>query len=349
MNNTNTKTSFVYFHIQFLNLRMILTTKTCRNLKRIFRRLDTKINVVKFFTTENDESNRINIPSMPSNYIVPDIWLPPSDEKMGKFGGMNSHLAGPRSEELLPRGKFDLQLYSLGTPNGQKVTIMLEELGVEYDAWKISLAKLAQFTSGFVGLNPNSKIPAMYDYDVPKDEPPIRVFESGSILLYLSEKFDNSLIPKDRHKRAECLNWLMWQMGSGSIFGGGFGHFYVYAPIKIEYCIDRYAMEVKRLLDVLERHFKESKKLSPSNVYVCGDTFSIADVAIYPWIRVLETGYDAEKFLQTKEYKYVEEWKERVFERKAVKRGLRINTSTHVRADAVPERHSREDFAPEDY
>lgn len=343
------KPVFIYFHIRFLNLRMILTTKTCRNLKRIYRRFDIKINVVKFFATENDQSNRINIPSMPSNYVVPDIWQPPSDEKMGKFGGMNSHLAGPRSEELLPRGKFDLQLYSLGTPNGQKATIMLEELGVEYDAWKISIAKLAQFTSGFVGLNPNSKIPAMYDYDVPKDEPPIRVFESGSILLYLSEKFDNALIPKERHKRAECLNWLMWQMGSGSIFGGGFGHFYVYAPIKIEYCIDRYAMEVKRLLDVLDRHFKESKTLSPSNVYICGDTYSIADIAIYPWIRVLETGYGAENFLQTKEYKHVEEWKERVFERKAVKRGLRINTSTHVRADAVPERHSKEDFAPEDY
>ena len=328
---------------------MILSNKTCKLLKQIHRGLDNKIKFVRFFATENDSARHNITPSMPSNYVVPDIWQPPSDEKMGKFGGMNSHLAGPRSEEQLPKGKHDLQLYSLGTPNGQKITIMLEELGVDYDAWKISIGKLSQFTSGFVAVNPNSKIPAMFDYDVPKNEPPIRVFESGSILLYLSEKFGNQFIPKERHKRAECINWLMWQMGSGSIFGGGFGHFYVYAPIKIEYCIDRYTMEVKRLLDVLDRHLKETQSMSSSNYFVCGDEFSIADMAIYPWVRVLETGYHGEKFLQTKQYKYVEEWKDRVFERKAVKRGLRINTSHHVREDAVPERHSKEDFSQEDY
>ena len=332
-----------------LKNRMILSNRCLKHFKRIYQGLDTKLQLSKFFATQNDQSDPIIIPSMPSDYMVPDIWQPPSDEKMGKFGSMNSHLAGARSEAQLPRGKHDLQLYSLGTPNGQKVTIMLEELGVDYDAWKISIAKLAQFTSGFVAANPNSKIPAMYDYDVSNNEPPIRVFESASILLYLSEKFNNKLIPKERHKKAECINWLMWQMGSGSIFGGGFGHFYVYAPIKIEYCIDRYTMEVKRLLDVLNSHLRDSQKLSSSNVYVCGDTFSVADIAIYPWVRVLETGYDGEKFLQTKEYKYVEEWKDRVFERKAVKRGLRINTSHHVREDAVPERHSKEDFSPDDY
>ena len=191
---------------------MILSARTYKHLKRIHKTFNIKFDQIKFLATENGQSTDIDIPTMPPNYIVPDIWLPPSDEKMGKFGGMNSHLAGPRSEEQLPRGTHDLQLYSLGTPNGQKVTIMLEELGADYDAWKISIAKLAQFTSGFVGVNPNSKIPAMYDYGVPNDEPPIRVFESGSILLYLSEKFGHQLMPKERHKKAECINWLMWQM-----------------------------------------------------------------------------------------------------------------------------------------
>ena len=302
----------------------------------------------RYFSSENDSSNQDHTSSFPSDYVQPNVWMPPTDEKMGKFGPMNSHIAGTRTEMVLPRGNHDLQLYSLGTPNGQKVTIMLEELGVEYDAWKISLVKLAQFTSGFVEVNPNSKIPAMYDYCLSPHEPPIRVFESGSILLYLSEKFDSKFIPRDRHSKAECINWLMWQMGSGSIFGGGFGHFYVYAPHNIEYCIDRYTMEVKRLLDVLDRHLGQNK-CSTSNSFVCGNEYTVADMAIFPWVRVLETGYNAEVFLQTKSYKYVEEWKQRMMERKAVQRGLRINTSIHVRDDAVPERHSKEDFSLEDY
>merc|ERR1712020_517113 len=222
---------------------------------------------------------------------------------MGKFGGMNSHLAGARSEAQLPRGKHDLQLYSLGTPNGQKVTIMLEELGVDYDAWKISIAKLEHFSTGFVELNPNSKIPALYDYGVPEDQLPVRIFESGSILLYLSEKFDLKFIPKDKHRKDRHISWLMWQMGSAPVFGGGFGHFYVYSPIKIEYCIDRYTMEVKRLLDVLDQHLRGEKSLgTPSKSFICGDDYSIADMAIFPWIRVLETGYNADEFLQTKAY-----------------------------------------------
>ena len=271
-------------------------------------------------------------------------------QKMGQFGQMNLPTAGPRSDEQLPRGEHPLQLYSLGTPNGQKVTIMLEELGVDYDAWKISIAKLQQFTSGFVELNPNSKIPAMYDYDVLPGQSPIRIFESGSILLYLSEKYGGQFLPSERSKKAECINWLMWQMGSGPIFGGGFGHFYVYSPLKIEYCIDRYSMEVKRLLDVLDRNLAGEKGIpGTSKRFVCGDDYTIADMAIFPWINVLEVGYDAETFLQTKTYKFIEEWKERMIERKGVKRGLRVNTSYRVQNDAVPERHSKEDFDPKDY
>ena len=307
--------------------------------------------VQRFLSGEKEILNDDIIPSLPPAYKVPIVWKPPPDGKMGQLGQMNLPTAGPQSDEQLPRGKHQLQLYSLGTPNGQKVTVMLEELGVDYDAWKISLAKLKQFTTGFVELNPNSKIPAMYDFDVLHDLPPIRIFESGSILIYLSEKFGGQFVPKERSSKAECLNWLMWQMGSGPIFGGGFGHFYVYSPIKIEYCIDRYSMEVKRLLDVLDRHLSGTKSLSgaTSKRYICGDEYTIADMAIFPWIQVLETGYNAKIFLQTERYGYVAEWKERILERKAVKRGLRINTSYHVRPDAVPERHSKEDFGPEDY
>ena len=304
---------------------------------------------VRSFSAENDSSNHISIPSLPPEYVVPHVWMPPSDEKMGRFGGMNSHVSGPRIEKELPKGIHDLQLYSLGTPNGQKVAIMLEELGVEYDAWKVSLAKLEQFTTGFVEVNPNAKIPAMYDYGVSKHEPPIRIFESGSILLYLSEKFEGKFMPKEIRSKAECISWLMWQMGSGSVFGGGFGHFYVHSPIKIEYCIDRYTMEVKRLLDVLDRHLGSANLSIPSKSFICGEEYTIADMAIFPWTRVLETGYNAETFLQSKQYHHVEEWKHRMMERKAVKRALRINTSAHVRADAVPERHSKDDFSPEDY
>ena len=303
----------------------------------------------RFFSDASDSAETDKPQSLPPDYVVPNIWIPPSNETMGKFGAINSDVAGPRYEKQLPKGKHDLQLYSLGTPNGQKVTIMLEELGVDYDAWKISIAKLEHFSTGFVELNPNSKIPALYDYGVPEDQLPVRIFESGSILLYLSEKFDWKFIPKDKHRKADCISWLMWQMGSAPVFGGGFGHFYVYSPMKIKYCIDRYTMEVKRLLDVLDRHLGSvNTSMSPKS-YMCGDEYTIADMAIFPWVRVLETGYNAETFLQTKKYRYVEEWKLRIMERKPVKRGLRINTSIHVRSDAVPERHSRDDFNADDY
>ena len=197
-----------------------------------------------------------------------------------------------------------------------------------------------QFTSGFVKVNPNSKIPAMYDYGEDKNEP-IRVFESGSILLYLAEKFGGRFLPKDVRSKTECINWLMWQMGSAPSIGGGFGHFYKYAPIKIEYAINRFSMETKRLLDVLDQHLGEGNKK-----YICGDEYTIADMAIFPWIRCIRTGYNAATFLQLDGYKYVQQWVDRLQERKAVKRGIRVNG---LRDDAVAERHAKKDFAPEDY
>jgi len=279
------------------------------------------------------------VPALPVGYKVPEVWeIPASSE--GPFASMNRPTAGARSQEELPRGKHDIQLYSLGTPNGNKVTILLEELGVEYDAWKISIGDLKQFTSGFVKVNPNSKIPAMYDYSAPGDGP-LRIFESGSILMYLSEKYGGKFMPKDLRTKTECINWLMWQMGSAPILGGGFGHFYNYAPIKIEYCIDRYSMEAKRLLDVLDQHLGDGGKK-----FICGDEYTIADMAVYPWIRCLDVGYNAGSFLQTDSYKNVCMWKTRIGERKAVQRGLRVNG---FRANAIAERHSKDDFVPEDY
>jgi len=273
-------------------------------------------------------------PSLPEGYQIPRVWQNPQAKEGSPFGGMNRPTAGPRTESALPVGEHPLQLYSLGTPNGQKVTIMLEELnllqGVEYDGWRIDIIEQDQFKSGFVELNPNSKIPAMRDNSV---TPARRVFESGSILLYLAEKY-NAFIPKDPTLRTECISWLMWQVGTAPFIGGGFGHFYKYAPVQIEYCIDRYAMETKRIVDVLDRHLMDKK-------FVCGDEYSIADMAIYPWIRCIEIGYNAKEFLEMEKYKNVQRWSKTLLAKKGVQRGLRVNAWSN---DAVKERHSAKDF-----
>lgn len=289
-------------------------------------------------------------PSLPEEYKVPEVWAPA--EMGGTFGAINKPTSGPRSEEELPKGKHAIQLYSLGTPNGQKVTILLEELGVEYDAWRIPIMELKQFTRGFVAVNPNSKIPAMSDSNPDSNEldaaaaegDPIRVFESGSILIYLAEKY-GKFIPKDKRLRAECISWLMWQMGSAPIIGGGFGHFYKYAPLRIQYAIDRFSMESKRLLDVLDQHLGgtiDGKKKD----FMCGEEYTIADMAIAPWIRCFTTGYNASTFLDIPSYKNVGAWLERLMERKAFKRGLRVNAFSE---DAVKERHTKDDFEAEAY
>lgn len=290
-------------------------------------------------------------PSLPEGYKVPEVWAPP-EEMGGTFGAINRPTAGPRSTEELPKGEHAIQLYSLGTPNGMKVTIMLEELGVEYDAWFISIMEQKQFTSGFVACNPNSKIPCMYDYNPDSCElgakaeasDPLRVFESGSMLLYLAEKY-GKFMPTDRRCRTECVNWLMWQMGTAPILGGGFGHFYKYAPVKIEYCINRFSMEVKRQLDVLDQHLGGTTD-GKAKQYICGDEYTIADMAIAPWILCIIRAYNAGAFLDLPSYKHVAAWIERLQERKAFKRGLRVNGFTE---DAVKERHAKTDFKEEDY
>mmetsp|Transcript_29286 Transcript_29286/g.82623 ORF Transcript_29286/g.82623 Transcript_29286/m.82623 type:complete len:279 (+) Transcript_29286:198-1034(+) len=270
-------------------------------------------------------------PSYPEGYSIPEVWE--SDPQGATMGGMNRPTAGARSEKELPKGEHSLQLYSLGTPNGQKVTILLEELnelkGVEYDAWKINIMDLDQFTSGFVAVNPNSKIPALLDYEL---TPPLRVFETGSILLHLAERFD-AFIPQDKRKRTECLNWLFWQHGGAPFMGGGFGHFYNYAPLKIQYAIDRYAMETKRQLDVLD------KQLEGRDFIV--DEYSIADMAVYPWIVCLSVHYKAGKFLQLDGYENVQRWMATLKARPAVARGMRVNSFGE---GAVSERHSAADF-----
>lgn len=273
-------------------------------------------------------SDKNTKPSLPESYVVPAVWTPP--EMAGPFGSINRPTAGSRFEKTLPKGNHALQLYSLGTPNGQKVTILLEELGIEYDAYKINIMEGEQFGSEFVAINPNSKIPALLDYSV---TPPQRVFESGSILLYLAEK-EGKFLPTDARKKTECMNWLMWQMGTAPYIGGGFGHFYNYAPVRIEYAIDRFTMETKRILDVLDQHL-EGKE------YICDDEYSIADMAIYPWIAVLSTGYRASEFLQLESYHNVQKWMTTIASRPAVKRGLRVNG---FGPDAIPERHSPADF-----
>lgn len=269
---------------------------------------------------------------------------------------MNRPTAGARSEAPLQKGEHDIQLYSLGTPNGKKCTILLEELGVEYDAWMCNIMKHEQFTSGFTECNPNQKIPTMYDYSTvdPETGKPLRIFESGAILLYLADKF-KQFVPsaEQTFKRQECLNWLFWQVGTAPYMGGGFGHFFAYAPIESEYCIDRFAMEVKRQLDVLNLHLggedryfaKEGAEKKPRE-YICGDEYTIADIAIFAWVRQMRDGYPspfeggpkAGAFLEVDSYEHVKAWLERIDNRPAVKRGLKVNTQE------MAERHKKEDF-----
>ncbi|WP_185268189.1 glutathione-dependent disulfide-bond oxidoreductase [Halopseudomonas xiamenensis] len=273
-------------------------------------------------------------------YTPPRVWTWDKDNG-GQFANINRPIAGPTHDRELPRGKHPLQLYSLATPNGVKVTIMLEELlelGIaeaEYDAWLIRISEGDQFGSGFVGVNPNSKIPAMLDTSV---NPPLRLFESGSILLYLAEKF-GAFIPQDIRGRTECLNWLFWQVGSGPLLGGGFGHFYAYAPEKFEYPINRYTMEVKRQLDVLDRQLADNR-------YIAGDQYSIADMAIWPWYGGVATNqvYGAAEFLEAHTYTHVLRWAEEIGLRPAVERGRKVNRTWGELDEQVPERHSAEDF-----
>jgi GST-like protein len=275
-----------------------------------------------------------------SDYVPQKVWTW-HQENGGRFANINRPVAGPTHEKDLPIGHHPLQLYSLGTPNGVKVTTMLEELlalghhGAEYDAWLINIGKGDQFGSGFVDANPNSKIPALIDRSGPK---PIRVFESGSILLYLSEKF-GAFLPTEPAARAECLSWLFWQMGSAPYLGGGFGHFYAYAPIKIEYAIDRFAMEVKRQLDVLDRRLADHK-------YISGEQYTIADIAIFPWYGWLVKGwvYDAAEFLSVQDYKHVQRWANELLERPAVRRGRMVNRTSGEPSSQLHERHDASDF-----
>ena len=274
------------------------------------------------------------------DYTPPKVWTwaKPSG---GTFASTNRPIAGPTHEKELPLGRHPLQLYSLGTPNGVKVTVMLEELlalghsGAEYDAWLIKIADGDQFGSGFVDVNPNSKIPALVDRSGPK---PIRVFESGSILLYLAEKF-GAFLPKDLATRTETLNWLFWQMGSAPYLGGGFGHFYAYAPTKIEYAIDRFAMEVKRQLDVLDRRLADSE-------YLAGGDYTIADIAVFPWYGGLAKGwqYDAAEFLSVLDYKNVQRWADAILARPAVRRGRMVNRIRGESSEQLRERHDASDF-----
>ncbi len=273
-------------------------------------------------------------------YTPPKVWAW-NKANGGQFANINRPVAGPTHEAELPRGKHPLQLYSLATPNGVKVTVMLEELlalghsGAEYDAWLMRISQGDQFGSGFVAVNPNSKIPALLDCSGPEL---IRVFESGSILLYLAEKF-GAFLPTKPAQRAECLSWLFWQMGSAPYLGGGFGHFYAYAPTKIEYAIDRFAMEVKRQLDVLNRRLAES-------TYVGGDEYTIADMAIWPWYGALVKGqvYDAGEFLQVHEYSHVIRWADHIAGRPAVQRGRMVNRIIGPLASQLHERHDASDF-----
>ena len=275
-----------------------------------------------------------------SDYVPPKVWTW-NKASGGRFANINRPVAGATREKELPVGRHPLQLYSLATPNGQKVTILLEELlalghrGAEYDAWLIDIGEGEQFGSGFVAVNPNSKIPALLDRSAEK---PVRVFESGAILLYLAEKF-GALLPREGAARAECLSWLFWQMGAAPYLGGGFGHFYAYAPMKIEYAIDRFAMEVKRQLDVLNRQLAEHE-------YVGGESYSIADIAILPWYGGLVKGwaYGAAEFLSVQEYTHVQRWADRLLQRPAVKRGRIVNRTSGEPASQLRERHAASDF-----
>ena len=273
-------------------------------------------------------------------YEPPKVWQW-ERENGGRFANINRPVSGATHEKELPRGKHPHQLYSLATPNGVKVTIMLEELlaaghaGAEYDAYIINIREGDQFGSGFVAINPNSKIPALVDYSTPK---PTRVFESGSILLYLADKF-GAFVPEAPSERAECLSWLFWQMGSAPYLGGGFGHFYAYAPYKMEYPIDRFTMEVKRQLDVLDKRLAQTR-------YVAGDAYTIADMAIWPWYGVLTTGhlYDAAEFLDVQTYTNLLRWFEEIGSRAAVVRGRKVNRTNGPPEDQLRERHDASDF-----
>ncbi|HZV58565.1 MAG TPA: glutathione-dependent disulfide-bond oxidoreductase [Sphingobium sp.] len=274
--------------------------------------------------------------NQPPGYVPPKVWTW-DKENGGQFSNINAPTAGARFEQELPRGAHPIQLYSLGTPNGVKVTIMLEELlqagfQAEYDAWLIKIYTGEQFGSGFVKINPNSKIPAMMDYS---QNPPLRLFESGSMLFYLAEKF-GAFLPTDIAKRTETMNWLMWQMGSAPFVGGGFGHFYAYAPFRIEYAIDRYAMETKRQLDVLDKQLADKE-------FIIGDEITIADFAIFPWYgSIMRDGYSAQEFLSTQEYKNVERWVSQLEARPGVQRGKLVNSPNSP--GGIAERHSAADL-----
>ena len=277
--------------------------------------------------------------NQPAGYVPPKVWTfdAPSG---GAFASINRPTSGATHEQDLPVGEHPIQLYSLGTPNGVKVTILLEELlaaghhGAEYDAWLINIGQGDQFGSGFVGVNPNSKIPAMVDRSL---DPPVNLFESGSMLIYLAEKF-GAFLPTEPHARAATINWLMWQMGAAPFLGGGFGHFYAYAPIKIEYAINRYAMEVKRQLHVLDTQLGKSE-------YVAGDAYTIADMAIWPWYgAIAKEAYGAQEFLGVGEYKDLMRWMDQVGQREAVKRGRMVNRTFGKPETQLRERHSAKDF-----
>ena len=277
----------------------------------------------------------------PTPYTPPTVWTwKPGNG--GRFANINRPVAGATHDQDLPVGRHPLQLYSLATPNGVKVTVMLEELlalghgGAEYDAWLIRINEGDQFGSGFVAVNPNSKIPALLDRSAAT---PVRVFESGAILLYLAEKFGGAFLPASAAARAECLSWLFWQMGSAPYLGGGFGHFYAYAPSKIEYAIDRFAMEAKRQLDVLDQRLAQS-------AFLAGDDYSVADMAVWPWYGTLVKGqlYEAGEFLQVQEYKHVLRWTDQIAQRPAVQRGRMVNRTWGQPASQLHERHDASDF-----
>jgi GST-like protein len=275
-----------------------------------------------------------------TSYVPPKVWTWDS-ESGGRFAKINRPIAGATHDKALPVGEHALQLYSLATPNGVKVTVLLEELlaigrkGAEYDAYLINIGDGAQFGSGFVAINPNSKIPALVDHST---SPPTRVFESGAILVYLAEKFD-AFLPSEPSARAECMSWLFWQMGSTPFLGGGFGHFYAYAPEKYEYAINRYTMEVKRQLDVLDRNLAERR-------YLGGDEYTIADIATFPWYGGLVMGqlYSAAEFLDVESYAHVVRWAKEIENRPAVQRGQRVNKAWGPEAERVPERHKASDL-----
>jgi GSH-dependent disulfide-bond oxidoreductase len=277
----------------------------------------------------------------PSDYVPPKVWTWNKGSGGSPVTSLNRPIAGATHENELPVGSHPLQLYSLGTPNGQKVTILLEELlalghsGAEYDAWLIRIGDGDQFGSGFVEVNPNSKIPALLDRSSPD---PIRVFESGAILLYLAEKF-RAFLPREAGPRAECLSWLFWQVGSAPYLGGGFGHFYAYAPLKIEYAIDRFAMETKRQLDVLDRRLAD-------NEYMAGPEYTIADMAIWPWYGGLVQGrlYEAGEFLSVQDYRHIRRWADAIGSRPAVARGRVVNRAFGEPSEQLHERHDASDF-----